>query len=150
MEDTFTTAGIFPNSQDAHLFRTKLESAGITAFVDFDNSSGTGFLEASGLSGIRVRIYNTDKVKALKVLEEFKSKNQDYLDHLNGPNIKIKGKYYRPWSGYCPNCDHDKVYLRKNSFLMTLLAILTLGIITILLFGPKDKLCLNCNHKWVS
>jgi len=148
MEDSFMVAGVFTHSHEAHLFKTKLESAGIQAFVEFEHSSGGGFLEVGGNSGICVKIKKIDFHKAKELVEGFQEENDEYIEHLRSSNIKVNGKEYEPWEGYCPNCDHDKIYMRHFSLLKSFLIILSLGLWFLLMTQHPRKLCTACGHQW--
>jgi len=147
--DSFIVAGIFQKSHEAHLYKTKLEAAGIQAFVEFENSAGDGFLEAGGSSGIQVKILKSDLEKANSLIKEFQTENDDYVRHLRSENILYEGKTYMPWEGFCENCDHDKIYIAKNgNLLITILIIMSLGLLAIFLLKTPKKLCTNCGHQW--
>jgi rubredoxin len=121
------TIATFSKPEEAHLFRTRLEAAGIPAFVQDENLIQMDWLYSNAIGGVRVQIADED----LEAAREFLGADSpqpcpDAVDVV------------------CPKCgSHDTVpdqLPRRIAFLSLLLFSFPL------LFSRHRWRCKSCNH----
>lgn len=85
----------FDDGITAHIFRNKLESEGITAFVHDENIVTMNALYNFAVGGVKLRVDEPDVARALEVIREMEE--TPYTDEQDQQII-------------CPNCSSTELY----------------------------------------
>lgn len=125
------TLKVFHNAIDAHLLRSKLESEGIRSVIINEHSSSIYPINNNSNGGIRLQINETDRERAVLILEDIESAN--YTDDNGLPMV-------------CPNCASTEIVSGVNSTkgirgILAMVSLIFLGILTI-----KQKSVYKCNN----
>ena len=88
------TLDIFNDSFHAHLLQSKLESEGIVSYVFDENTSNLGPHYNQFVGGIKVKILEADKERALQIIQEIQNTT---LTDQSGAIIR------------CPKCNSKKL-----------------------------------------
>jgi hypothetical protein len=70
MSDALTLIATFSHPFEAHLAKGKLESEGIEAFIADENIVGINWLYSNLVGGVKLKVREEDKERALKILQE--------------------------------------------------------------------------------
>lgn len=134
------TVATFSKPEEAHLFRTRLEAAGIAAYVQDEHMVQVDWLMSNAIGGVRVQ-----------VAEEDVDATRELLGTATAPQAS---------EFPCPVCgsEHTSVdELPRRVGLLSLLALvpgLVLASLTLLsagtplLFSRRRWRCQDCNHVW--
>lgn len=94
------TARIFDNPMDAHLLKSKLESLGVTCFLQDEHTVTIDPLVSNAIGGIKLKIKEEDIEKVKVIFKELD--NSPYTD--NEDNI-----------AKCPKCESTELIASYNS-----------------------------------
>ncbi len=124
-----TTIATFSKSEEAHLFRTRLEAAGIPAFVQDEHLVQLDWLYSNAIGGVRVQIADEDVAAARAFLA---------ADLPEGAAAGL--------GVACPKCGSEET---APDELPRRLAFVTLLLLNIpLLFARHRWRCRACRHAW--
>lgn len=133
------TIASFINPWDAYLAKGKLEDEGIPALIADEYHVWANWIYAQALGGVKIQVF-----------EENASAANDILSSLAQGRYaeELKSEYPDLDANNCPQCGSDR-YKSRMPFGFMLLAILTLGILSIIFPLRRDShQCLRCGHKW--
>jgi rubredoxin len=121
MQQEFYTIDSFEYPADVQIIKGKLESEGIPVFLRDENTLNSDPLISNAIGGVKLQVYTTDKVQALKIYEEIRS----YATDDAGALIR------------CPNCKAQKseVYFSRKGLFYKLFPF----------FEPRKYRCTQCN-----
>jgi rubredoxin len=121
------TIATFSKPEEAHLFRTRLEAAGIPAYVQDEHLIQMDWLYSNALGGVRVQIADEDVQAALEFLA---------ADSPQAPADAV--------SVVCPKCGSDRT---APDELPRRLAFLTFLLFNFPLLVSRHRWrCAACNH----
>lgn len=131
VKGTRETIETFRNELEAHLARTTLNQEGIAATVHrysrYKAMSGGGYV---------LKVDSRDAAKAREI--------------IGGPNDEVDMDEYvdSDDTSYrrCPECTSVNVTARPLSGKLTILSLLTVGLL--LMFLKRDWTCKKCGHQW--
>ena len=130
MTEKLVTIGIYSTPFEANMAKSKLESAGIYAFVADEYTIGINWLYSNALGGVKVQVPESVVSEAREILaSEVESPTADELAAVDA----------------CPQCGskntEDFLDQRGSFFTWALLGIP-------LLLPSKKKKCCDCGHRW--
>ena len=122
------TVATFSKPEEAHLFRTRLEAAGIPAYVQDENMIQMDWLYSNAIGGVRVQIAEDDVDAAHEFL------------------AAESGREAPPSEMLCPACGSERTTVDELPRRVAFLTLLLLGIP--LLFTRRRWRCHSCDHVW--
>lgn len=133
------TIASFTEPWEAHIFRGRLEAEGVPAWVAHDQHVTLDWPMATALGGVKVQVPPAFVEEARAVEQHYL--NADYQANLLEEQPDITDIR-------CPEC-HSSRYRSPASAVMTILAVLTLGLASII-FPPTGnrRICSQCGHQW--
>jgi Putative prokaryotic signal transducing protein len=84
LHDRFVTVATFWNPVEAHVLVTRLEGAGVRAFVMDEETVAMDWLLANAVGGVKVQVAERDLERARQVLAERAPKRDDRDDEDDG------------------------------------------------------------------
>ncbi|MFY0598310.1 MAG: DUF2007 domain-containing protein [Cyclobacteriaceae bacterium] len=130
------TLRAFDNSIDAHLLKSRLESEGVISVLFDENVVGLNPLYNISVGGIKLKVRDEDKVKALQIMSEIEG-----TPYLDGEDRILK----------CPNCHSQKLYggFRSMKGLTGILAAVVSFLMTVWPFYYKTLYkCKKCGYEF--
>lgn len=128
-QDPLVTVARFQHVLQAHVARTKLEAAGIGAFVADENIVTVNWLWVNLVGWVRLQVRQSDATRARRVLAR-----QPYDPRRRKSNPR------------CPQCRSFDVYYARYAMRWVYLTFL---ILRMPLPIPKRKwICRNCGYEW--
>ena len=123
------TIATFSKPEEAHLFRTRLEAAGIQAFVQDENMIQMDWLYSNAIGGVRVQVADEDIETAQEFLgADTEQHPSDALDPI------------------CPVCGSHEIKPYELPRRIAFLSILLFRIP--LLLSRHRWCCSSCHHVW--
>jgi hypothetical protein len=123
------TIATFSKPEEAHLFRTRLEAAGIPAFVQDEHIVQMDWLYSNAIGGVRVQIADQDIEAAREFLGA--DTEQQPVDAAEA---------------ICPVCSSPQIESYEFPRRVAFLTLLLFGIP--LLFSRRRWRCSSCGHVW--
>ncbi|QEG21506.1 putative signal transducing protein [Mariniblastus fucicola] len=123
----------------AHLSRNRLETAGITAFLDGEHHIAMDWMIANAVGGVKLLVAADDAEQAAQILSE----------SLSSENVSPTGpdrtdKLER--EDCCPACGSGDTHRERLHRKLIFLSILLLGVP--LPFVSRKIACSSCGHRW--
>jgi predicted RNA-binding Zn-ribbon protein involved in translation (DUF1610 family) len=133
MAGGLVTIAQFRDLPEAGLAKSKLESAGITCFLDNEFTIGANWLYSNALGGVKLNVPEENAEEAKAILEETTETiaSEESEEHLE--------------DSACPICGATEIetknYTRKFAALTLLVSL------PLLLFWKRYR-CKSCGHRW--
>ena len=109
-----------------------LESAGIQSFLEGEYTVSVNPLFSNAMGGVRLLVAASDAEEAARILAEYRQERAE-----------TEAKRVRS----CPKCSREDGTTIPSSILFGVLAVMTLGVLSLLVSLPKYK-CPGCGHTW--
>lgn len=133
---SYTTIRIYESVLDANLIRAKFENEGITCFLLDENLVAMDPLLSNAIGGIKLKIHESDRIKAEEILESIKNNK---ITNDEGDTLS------------CPKCDSQEFIPSQKSmksFKGILSAIISILLLTYPIFYDVKNVCKKCNHEF--
>jgi len=124
--------GTFPQPHDAHMAQMALESEGVDSFLEGEYAVSVNPLLSSAMGGVRLLVAASDAELAARILQEYRQERAE-----------AEAKRART----CPRCSRGDGTTIPSSILFGILAVMTLGVLSLLVSLAKYK-CPGCGHRW--
>ena len=134
MKEKFSKIAVFQYSSEAQIIKARLEAEGISVFLQDQFTIDTDPLVSNAIGGIKLKVWQEDKVRAMEVLNSI----SEYSLDDTGQEIE------------CPNCGSEKVDLSTNvrgfkSMFFFLFSFLTTALP---IYTKYNYRCETCNEKF--
>ena len=129
------TIAMFYTISDAHIARSKLESAGVKSFLFDENMVSANFLYANAVGGIKLKVLEDDEETALLFLNE---------NTFAPTDVKSNSEY----KNYCPECKSENTGFCLPSIFEVFGGFFAFGVP--LWLRRKKRRCHDCGHSWKS
>jgi DNA-directed RNA polymerase subunit RPC12/RpoP len=150
----FITVLTFTFAHEAAIIRGRLESEGISCFMQDELTTQVAPFYSNAIGGVKLQVKESDLNQAIEILKEtgyikedgwHPSKESPLSDkHAGEQQITRKGKEIT-----CPNCGSEEVVKRKKAgwfFLLTSFLLLPYCIFSP--FFHKTYYCFDCKHEF--
>jgi len=118
---------------DAQLFRSRLESAGINAFVADENMTNINLFLSPVIGGLRVQVLESDAPTAKAILREFEGAATEEEQPIDT-------------SPACPKCQSTNLTSKPKGLFFMAMSVLLFAV-----GGPlarRNWTCCDCGEKW--
>ncbi len=130
------TLRTYSNPSDANLMKATLEMQGITCFLFDENLVTINPLYSQMVGGIKLKIDESDKERALEILKEIDE--EAYTD--DNENII-----------HCPRCESENIsggQIKTSGFLAVLRSLISLSFATYPIHGKTVYRCNDCGKEF--
>lgn len=133
MAGGLVTIAQFRDLPEAGLAKSKLESAGITCFLDNEFTIGANWLYSNALGGVKLNVPEENAEEAKAMLEETTESiaSEESEEHLE--------------DSACPICGSTEI--EAKNFTRKFAALTLIFSLPLLLFWKRYS-CKNCGHRW--
>lgn len=133
------TIATFSHPLEAHVYRGRLEAAGIPAFVADENTVVANWLYSNVVGGAKLQVWEEDAASAKELIESGESG-----DEAPSPDEMAESKP----EPICPRCGSTDVYYQKYARRLVFASWFFLGFP--LPFLTRRWKCERCGHAWKS
>ena len=122
----------FSQPQDAHIMQSLLASRDIPSELDGEYTIGANPLLSNAIGGVRLLVPPDHADTASKLLEECR---------------RQRAEAQAERARTCPKCQSTNTRNIRESMIVGILAVITLGVLSLVFPYPRHK-CIECGHKW--
>ncbi|MFQ5513247.1 MAG: putative signal transducing protein [Myxococcota bacterium] len=149
MGEPLVPVAVFSRSIEAELARTKLEAAGLHAFIADGHLVRINWLLSGAVGGVKLLVPRSDEERAIAVLHE----------SPDGARVALREVFEDDGEELCPRCGSEETRGQSGSsfrvaIAITLAALLLAQPIVLLfvglpvLFYRRRRRCFDCGHRW--
>ena len=135
MSQRLITIAQYRDLPQAGLDKSRLESQGITCFLDNEFTIGVNWLYSTALGGVKLKVFERDAARAKGIIQE---------DYGAAP-ATVSAEAEFPPQATCPQCGASAIttknYTRKFAAISLLFSLP-------LFFFLRRYRCNSCHHKW--
>ncbi len=136
MPEKLITIARFSHPIEAHLSKTRLESAGIQCFIADENIVGANWLYSNAVGGVKLRVRASDVKRAIGILRQ-----GPVSSYSEGDTVDENEKR-------CPKCNSLDVYYENYARRLVYVSWLLLGFP--IPFLRRRWNCGKCRYQWKS
>ena len=136
MPKKLITIATFSHAVDAHLAKTRLESAGIECFIVDEYTVTMNWLYSNAIGGVKLQVKKSDYKKAIEILQQKPVK-------IDSAQDKVGKEEMGP---HCPKCNSPDIYYERFSRRLVFISWLLLGFP--LPFLKRKWKCSKCGYTW--